>query len=128
MCIDILHAESCRVGHTATKTARAEATSFARERHDSAVPTVFASDAKKAVCEDATTKVGLEFVEHEGGQFAASCFQIRQKRRPLFLYRSVKQSRFGAMALVRARGRVGVTACCWLRGKHQQELSARGRS
>jgi len=35
------------------------------------------------------------------------------------------------MALVRARararGRVGVTACCWLRGKHQQKFSATRR-
>jgi hypothetical protein len=90
------------------------------------VPTVFASDAKKAVHEDATTKVCLELVKHEGGQFAAPRFQIGQERRPVFLYRSIKQSRFGAMALVRActDGRARVTACCWLRGKHQQEMSA----
>jgi len=44
----------------------------------------------------------------------------------VFLYRSIKQSRFGATARVHActRGRVGVTARCWLRGKHQQEFSA----
>jgi hypothetical protein len=83
------------------------------------VPAVFAPDAKKAVCEDATTKESLELVKHEGGQFAASRFQIRQERRPVFLYRSVEQSRFGTMALVRTRGRVSVTACYWLRGKHQ---------
>jgi hypothetical protein len=59
------------------------------------VPTVFASDAKKAVCEDATTKVSPELVKHEGRQFATSRFQIGQERRPLFLYRSIKQSRFG---------------------------------
>jgi hypothetical protein len=35
------------------------------------VPTVFTSDAKKAVRENATTKVSLELVKHEGGQFAA---------------------------------------------------------
>jgi hypothetical protein len=94
------------------------------------MPAVSASDAKKAVNWNATTKVSLELVKHEGGQFAASRFQIRQKRRQVILYRSVKQSRFGTMALVRAcgRNRVGVTACCWLRGEHQQELSARGRS
>ena len=46
----------------------------------------------------------------------------------MFLDRSIKQSRFRTMARVRActRGRVGVTARCWLRGKHQQELSANG--
>ena len=94
------------------------------------MPTVFASDAKKAVCEDAATKVSLELVKHEGRQFAASRFKIRQERRPVFLYRSEKQGRFGAMAFVRgrARGRVSVTACSWLRGKHQQELSATGRT
>jgi hypothetical protein len=59
------------------------------------VPTVFASDAKKAVCEDATTKVGLELVKHEGRQFAAPRFQICQKRRPVLLYGSIEQSRFG---------------------------------
>ena len=93
------------------------------------MPTVFTSDAKKAVRENATTKVSLELVKHEGGQFAASRFKIRQERRPMFLYRSEKQGRFGAMAFVRgrARGRVSVTACSWLRGKHQQELSATGR-
>jgi len=53
------------------------------------VPTVFTSDAKKAVHEDATTKVRLELVKHEGGKFAASCFQVGQKRRPVFLYRSI---------------------------------------
>jgi hypothetical protein len=44
----------------------------------------------------------------------------------VFLYRSIKQSGLGAMARVRActDGRVGVTARCWLRGKHQQEFSA----
>jgi hypothetical protein len=55
------------------------------------VPTVIASDTKKAVHEDAATKVGLELVKHEGGQFSSACFQIRQKRRPVFLYRSVEQ-------------------------------------
>jgi hypothetical protein len=68
---------------------------------------------------NATTKVSLELVKHEGRQFAASRFQIGQERRPVFLYRSVKEGRFGAVALVRACGRVGVTARCWLRGKHQ---------
>jgi len=79
---------------------------------------------------NATAKVCLEFVKHEGGQFAASRFHLGQERRPVFLYRSEKQGRFGAMAFVRgrARGRVSVTACCWLRGKHQQELSATGRT
>ncbi len=43
------------------------------------------------------------------------------------LSRSIKQSCFGAMPLIRARGRVGVTACCWLRGKHQRDLSATRR-
>ncbi|MGB8294629.1 MAG: hypothetical protein WCG85_04315 [Polyangia bacterium] len=78
---------------------------------------------------NATTKVRLELVKHEGGQFAAFRFKIRQERRPVFLYRSEKQGRFGAMAFVRgrARDRVGVTACRWLRGKHQQALSATGR-
>jgi hypothetical protein len=100
-----------------------------RERHDSAVPTVFAPDAKKAMGRNAATKVGLELVKHEGGQFAASRFEIRQKRRPVFLYRSEKQGRFGAMAFVRgrARGRVSVTACSWLRGKHQQECRQRAK-
>jgi hypothetical protein len=70
---------------------------------------------------NATTKVSLELVKHEGGQFAAARFQIRQKRRPVFLYRPIKQSRLGAMARVRActDGRLGVTARCWLRGRHQ---------
>jgi hypothetical protein len=94
------------------------------------VPTVFASDAKKAVNWNTTAKKSLELVKHEGGQFAAPRCKIRQERRPVFLYRSEKQRRFGTTALVRdrARGRVGVTACCWLRGKHQQELSATKRS
>jgi hypothetical protein len=75
--------------------------------------------------EDATPKVSLELVEHEGGQFAATRFQIGKERRPVLLYRSVEQSRFRTMALVCARGCVGLTAC-WLRGKHQQEFSAMG--
>jgi hypothetical protein len=93
------------------------------------VPTVFTSDAKKAVRKDATAKVSLELVKHEGRQLAASRFEIRQERRPVFLYRSIKRSRFGAMARVRActDGRVGVTARCWLRGRHQQEFSATRR-
>src|ERR1039457_3287282 len=66
----------------------------------------------------------LELVKHEGGQLAAPCFHVGQERRPVLLYGSIKQSRFGTMALVRARGRVGVTARCWLRGKHQQKFSA----
>ena len=49
-----------------------ESTSFAGKSHDSAVPTVFAPDAKKAVTWNATTKVSLELVKHKGGQFAAS--------------------------------------------------------
>jgi len=90
------------------------------------MPAVSASDAQKAVNRNATTKVRLELVKHEGGQFATARFQIGQKRRPVFLYRPIKQSRFGTMARVRActDRRVGVTACCWLRGKHQQEFSA----
>jgi hypothetical protein len=40
------------------------------------------------------------------------------------LYRSTEQSRFGTMALIRARGPADVTACCWLRGRHQQKFSA----
>jgi len=85
------------------------------------MPAVSASDAQKAVNRNATTKVRLEFVKHESGQFPASRFQVGQERRPVFLYRSIKQSRFGAMARVRActDGRLGVTARCWLRGKHQ---------
>jgi len=123
----IVNTEGGRVGHTATKTARARSASFARESHNSAVPTVFASDAKKAVNWNATAKIGLELVKHEGGQFAAFRFQISQERRQVFLYRSVKQSRFGTMTLVRACDRVGVTACCRLRGEHQQEFSAARR-
>jgi hypothetical protein len=93
------------------------------------MPAVSASDAQKAMNWNATTKVSLELVKHEGGQFAAARFQIGQERRPMFLYRSIKQSRFGTMARVRActDGRVGVTACCWLRGKHQQKVSATRR-
>jgi hypothetical protein len=86
----VIHAESCRVGHPATKTARAKSTSFARESHNFAVPTVFAPDAKKAVNWNATAKIGLELVKHEGGQFAASRFQIRQERRQVILYGSVE--------------------------------------
>ena len=62
-----IHAESCRVGHAATKTARAKSATLTRKTDDATVPALFASDAKKAVREDAATKVGLEFVEHEGG-------------------------------------------------------------
>jgi hypothetical protein len=40
------------------------------------VPTVPAADAKKAMHGDATTKVSLELVQHEGGQFAALRLQI----------------------------------------------------
>jgi len=104
-----------------------KSTSLARKRHDPAVPTVSTSDAKEAVHEDATTKVRLELVEHEGGKFAASRFQICRECRPVFLYHSVEQCRFRTMALERAHNRAGVTACCWLRGKHQQELSAARR-
>jgi len=61
-----------------------------RERDDSAMPAVSASDAQKAMNRNATTKVSLELVKHEGGQFAVPCFQVGQERRPVFLYRSVK--------------------------------------
>jgi hypothetical protein len=90
------------------------------------MPALFASDAQKAVNRNATTKVSLELVKHEGGQFAAACFQIGQEGRPVFLDRSIKQGRFGTMARVGActRGRVGVTTRCWLCGKHQQDFSA----
>jgi hypothetical protein len=85
------------------------------------VPAVFASDAQKAMNRNATSKVGLKLVKHEGGQFAAARFQIRHERRPVFLDRPIEQGRFGTMARVRActNGRVIVTARCWLRGKHQ---------
>ena len=62
----------------------------------------------------AATKVGLELVKHEGGQFAASRFQIRKKRRPVLLRRSVEQSCFGTTVFVRTRDGADVTACCWL--------------
>ena len=106
-----------------------KSTALACKRHNSAVPAVLASDAKKAMRQDATTKVSLEFVKHEGRQLAAAFFQFRQKRRPVLLYGSVQQGRFGTMAFVRHRacGRVGGTACCWLLGKHQQEFSATRR-
>jgi len=93
------------------------------------MPALFASDAQKAMNRNATTKVGLELVKHEGGQLAAIGFQIGQEGRPVFLDCSVKQSRFGTMAHIRARtdGHLGVTAGCWLRGRHQQELSAMRR-
>jgi hypothetical protein len=66
--------------------------------------------------QDAAAKVRLDFVRHEGGQFATSRFQIFQERRPVFLCRSVKQSRFRTMARARAHTheRVVVTACRWL--------------
>jgi hypothetical protein len=35
------------------------------------MPAVSAADAKKAMNRNATTKVGLELVKHEGRQFAA---------------------------------------------------------
>jgi hypothetical protein len=54
------------------------------------MPAVPASDAQKAMNRNATTKVSLELVKHEGGQFAVPCFQVGQERRPVFLYRSVK--------------------------------------
>ena len=89
------------------------------------VATVLTSDSQKAMNRNAATKVRLELVKHESGQFAASRFQVCQERRPVLLDRSIEQSRFGTMARVRActRGRMGVTARCWFRGKHQQELS-----
>jgi hypothetical protein len=76
----LIHAKGGGVGHPATKAAWAKSTPLTRERHDPAVPTVFTSDAKKAVHENATTKVRLEFVKHEGGQFAAPCFQVGEER------------------------------------------------
>jgi hypothetical protein len=36
------------------------------------VPTAFTANAKKAMHEDATTKVSLELVKHKGGQLTAS--------------------------------------------------------
>jgi len=70
------------------------------------VPAVSASDAQEAVNRNATAKVSLEFVKHEGRQLAAAFFQFRQKRCPVLLNRSVKQGRFWTMAFVRAP--------CWL--------------
>jgi hypothetical protein len=61
-----IYAESCRVGHPATKTARAESTPFTRERYDSAVPTILAPDAKKAINRNATTQISLDLIMHEG--------------------------------------------------------------
>ena len=122
----VIHAESRRVGHAAAETTRAKTTAFAAPRYDSAMPAVSASDAQKAMNRNAATKVSLKLVKHEGRQFAASGFQIGQERRPMFLYRSIKQSRFGSMARVRActRGCGSVTDRCWSRRKHQQQLSA----
>jgi hypothetical protein len=102
-------------------------TALACERYDSAVPTVFAPNAKEAMRGNATAKVRLELVKHEGRQLASLRFQICDERRPVLLNRSVQQCRFGTMAFVRARGRSGLIARCWLRGKHQQEFSARRR-
>jgi hypothetical protein len=78
------------------------------------VPAVFTSDAEETLRENATTKIRFELVKYEGGELAASHFQIGKERRPVLLYRSVKQSCFGTMALVRActDRRVGVTARC----------------
>jgi hypothetical protein len=53
---------------------------------------------------NATTKVRLELVVHEGRQFAASRLQIGQECRPVSLYRSVEQSRFGLPAGVDRAG------------------------
>jgi len=71
----VIHTESRRVGHHATEAAWAEATALARKRHSPAVPIILTSDERKAVRKDATTKVGLELLKHEGGHFAAHCFQ-----------------------------------------------------
>jgi len=38
---------------------------------------------------------GQLLIKHEGGQFAASRFQIRQECRPVFLNGSEEQGRFG---------------------------------
>ena len=121
----MIYAESCRVGHPATKTARAKATSFARESHNFAVPTVFASDAKKAVNWNATAKIGLELVNHEGGQFTASRFQIRQERRQVILYGSVEQRLFGSVASAGTgtRDHGGMTNRCRQQGRPRQRLS-----
>jgi hypothetical protein len=91
------------------------------------VPAVLAAHAQKAVKWDAAAKERLDLVEHEGGQFAAAGFKIRQESRPVLLHGPVQQGRFGAVAFEGERARVSVTACCWLRGRHQQEFSATGR-
>ena len=50
---------------------RTESTPLTREGYDSTMPALFASDGQKAMNRNATTKVRLELVKHEGGQFAA---------------------------------------------------------
>jgi hypothetical protein len=81
-----IHAENRRVGHPAAQTTWTESTPFTRERYDSVVSAVFASDAQKAMNRNATTKVRLELVKYEGGQFDAPCFQIRHEHRPVLSF------------------------------------------
>ena len=61
-------------------------------------------------------------VTREQGSFSLRVFHPSRKQDT-----AGKKGRLGAVALVRARDRVGVTACCWLRGEHQQEFSATRR-
>ncbi len=109
----MIHTEGCRVGHPAAETTWAKTTALARETDGATVPALLASDAQKAVHEDATTKVGLELVKHEGRQFAAPRFQICKKRRPVQPFQVVIRARFQVtVSHPAARPR---PAACWLR-------------
>ena len=46
------------------------------------MPALSAADTQKAVRRNAATKVGFEFVEHEGGQLAAACVHVARKQAP----------------------------------------------
>jgi hypothetical protein len=127
---EIVHTESRFVGHPTAEASRAKSTALAGECDHAAMPALSAADTQKAVRRNAATKVGFEFVEHEGGQLAAACVHVGQEGRPVFLDRSIEPRRFGTMARVRlvASRRVPGIAGCWLREIHQRKFSVTSRA
>ena len=114
-----------RLGHTPSRTARAEPPSLAREGDNSAVAAVAAANAQEAVRRDAATKVRVDLVKHEGGQIAAADFHVGQELRPMLLQSPVEECLFRSVAFVRtcARDRGRVTARCRRQEGPQQGLS-----
>jgi uncharacterized membrane protein (DUF4010 family) len=98
---DVVHQIRGRLRHAARAARRADAAPLAAKGHQRVARAALAAQAQKAVGQDATIEIGLEFVFDELRQAR----YLGSKRLIVLLHQAIQRGLFGAAALV--AGRIG---------------------